>query len=121
MLQDEALSYTVRGCVFEVYRELGAGFLEKVYERALVKELRNAGLSAEAQAPVAVTYKGEIVGEYFADILVEGRIVLELKAQPQLPPAAEGQLLNYLRATGMRLGLLVNFSGPRASIRRLVL
>lgn len=121
MLQDELLSYTVRGCAYEVYREQGAGCLEKVYERAPVKELRDAGLGAEAQVPVAVRYKGELVGEYFADILVEGRQVLELKAQSQVPPGAEGQLLNYLCATGMRVGLLVNLAGPRAGMRRLVL
>ncbi len=80
MLEEE-LSYKVRACVFEVYRELGAGFLEKVYEKALLKELVLQGLRAEAQVPLKVYYKKEAVGEYFADVVVEGKLILELKAQ----------------------------------------
>lgn len=120
MLEKE-LCYRIQGCVFEVYRELGHGFWERVYERALLLELQRQGLSADAQSPVAVRYKGEVVGDYVADIIVEGRVLLELKAQEKLTKAHQAQVLNYLRATGIRVGLLVNFSYPKADIVRLVL
>lgn len=107
--------------MFEVYRELGHGFLERVYERALLLELQRQGLSADAQSPVAVRYKGEVVGDYVADIIVEGRVLLELKAQEKLTQAHQAQVLNYLKATGIRVVLLVNFSYPKADIVRLVL
>ena len=121
MLEEEDLSYQIRACIFEVYRVLGGGFLEKVYERALLKELRDRGIRAHSQVPIAVCYKGQVVGEYYADLVVEAAVVLELKAQESLPRFCEGQLINYLRATGKRLGFLVNFAGPRATVRRLVL
>jgi len=120
MLEKE-LCYRIQGCVFEVYRELGHGFLEKVYERALLLELQRQGLNADSQSPVAVRYKGEVVGDYVADIIVEGRVLLELKAHEKLTQAHKAQVLNYLRATGIRAGLLVNFSYPKADIVRLVL
>lgn len=121
MLLEEDLTYRIQGCVFEVFRQLGHGFLEKVYERALLLELQRQGLSAESQSPVAVQYKGEVVGDYVADLIVEGPVLLELKAQEKLTPAHKAQVLNYLRATGIRVGLLVNFSYPKADIVRLVL
>ena len=121
MLQEEQISYAIRGCVFEVYRQLGCGFLEKVYEKALLAELELRGLRAETQVPVTVQYKSVVVGEYFADIVVEKRIILELKAQQKLPHASKAQLLNYLKATGLHLGMLVNFAFPKASIKRVVL
>ena len=121
MLEAEQLTYAIRGCVYEVYRRLGCGFLEKVYERALLVELRLQGLQVESQVPIEVRYKGEIVGEYFADVIVNRSVILELKAQPHVPSACEAQLLNYLNATGMQLGLLVNFAFPKATIKRIVL
>ena len=121
MLTEEQLSYVIRGCVYEVFRQLGYGFLEKVYENALQSELKSQGLQAEAQFPVAVRYKNEIVGEYFADVLVENTVILELKAQPQTTKANEAQLLNYLKATGLHIGLLVNFTYPKATIQRFVI
>ena len=121
MLQEEKISYAIQGCVFEVYRQLGCGFLEKVYEKALLAELELQGLRAETQVPVTVQYKDVVVGKYYADIVVEKRIILELKAQQKLPPASKAQLLNYLKATGLHLGMLVNFSFPKASVRRVVL
>jgi GxxExxY protein len=121
MLQEEQISYAIQGCVFEVYRQLGCGFLEKVYEKALLAELELQGLMAEAQVPVRVQYKNVMVGEYFADIVVEGRVILELKAQQNLPQASRAQLLNYLKATGLHLGMLINFAFPKASIKRIVL
>ena len=121
MLQEEQISYAIQGCVFEVYRQLGCGFLEKVYEKALLAELELQGLMAEAQVPVRVQYKNVMVGEYFADIVVEGRVILELKAQQNLPQASRAQLLNYLKATGLHLGMLINFAFPKANIKRVVL
>ena len=121
MLQEEQISYAIQGCVFEVYRQLGCGFLEKVYEKALLAELEFQGLSAKPQVPVTVQYKNVVVGEYFADIVVESRVILELKAQQKLPQASRAQLLNYLKATGLHLGMLVNFAFPKASVKRVVL
>lgn len=115
------LTYRIRGCVFEVYRQMGAGFLEQVYEKALCLELQNHGLHATSQAPLIVNYKGVCVGEYRVDILVEESVILEIKAQAQLRPEHEAQLLNYLKASGKPVGLLVNFSYPKADVKRLVL
>ena len=120
VLTDEQLTYRINGCVYEVYRQLGHGYLEKVYENALACELALAGLQAVAQKSLPVHYKGQLVGEYQVDLLVEGRVVLELKAQEKLHPAHEAQLLNYLRASGIRIGLLVNFTHPKAEIKRFV-
>ena len=114
------LTYLINGAIFEVNRVLGAGFLEKVYENALVVELRKRGLQAEAQVPITVCYKGEAVGEYFADIVVEGKIIIELKAVDRLQKIHEAQLLNYLKATEYKIGLLVNFMHPKAEIKRFV-
>ncbi len=119
-LAEEQLSYVIRGCVYEVFKQLGGGFLEKVYENALLTELRLQGLQAETQVPVSVQYKNEIVGEYFADVVVEKTVILELKAQSQLSRANEAQLLNYLKATGLQIGMLINFTYPGATIMRFV-
>jgi GxxExxY protein len=101
----------------KVYPELGPGFLEKVYENALALELRKAGIRVEQQARITVYYAGAIVGEYYADLLVENVVLVELKAVEHLGPAEEAQLLNYLRATPIEVGLLLNF-GPRPECRR---
>jgi len=115
------LTYKINGAVFEVHRTLGEGFLEKVYENALMLELRNRGLNAEAQVPVSVSYKGTIGGDYMADIMVENSVIIELKTVDELTVVHQAQLLNYLRATGKPLGLLVNFKGKKAIIRRLAM
>ncbi|MCF7979468.1 MAG: GxxExxY protein [Chromatiaceae bacterium] len=120
MLQEEELTYRIRGCVFEVFRELGAGYLEKVYQNALLIELRQAGLQAEAEVGLRVNYKGQEVGQYVADIIVEKKVLIELKAVSTLTAAHEAQLLNYLKATNKRIGLLINFTHPKAQIKRLV-
>ena len=120
MLKEERLSYVIRGCVYEVFRHLGCGFLEKVYETALLKELQTQGLHAESQVQIKVRYKNTVVGEYVADVIVEDSVILELKAQRQLSRVSEAQLLNYLKATGLKIGMLVNFTFPRATIKRLV-
>jgi GxxExxY protein len=119
-LLEEKLSYRIRGCVYEVYRELGAGFLEKVYESALLIELRAAGLNAGAQTPIRVRYKGREIGHFAADIVVEDKILLELKAVSILRPEHEAQILHYLKATGLKLGLLMSFTAPRAEIKRII-
>jgi GxxExxY protein len=105
----------------QVYKQLGCGFLEKVYERALLRELFLHGLHAKTQVPFEVHYKGVVVGEYFADMVVEDSVILELKAQQQLPRECESQLLNYLKASGLRLGFLINFAFPWARIKRVIL
>jgi GxxExxY protein len=120
-LKKEDLTYKIRGAIFEVNRELGAGFLEKVYENALMIELKDRGLNAETQVLITVRYKNKTVGEYFTDVVVENRVILELKAVESLEKIHEAQLLNYLRATEYKVGLLVNFTHPKAVIRRFVM
>ena len=117
---EKDLVFEINKCVFEVYRILGHGFLEKVYERALLKELKARGFKAGAQVPIEVSYKGEIVGEYYADLVVEDKVIIELKAQENLSKAYEAQLINYLRATKIRVGLLVNYTYPKATVKRFV-
>ena len=95
------ITYKINGAIFEVNRELGVGFLEKIYENALMIELAEAGLKAENQVPIKVNYKGKEVGDYFADIIVETQIILELKAAESLQKIHEAQLLNYLKATNI--------------------
>jgi len=114
------ITYQINGAIFEVNRILGPGFLEKVYEKALAKELRIRGLKVETQAPIKVHYKEECVGEYFADLLVEGKVIVELKTAERLERIHEAQLLNYLKATGIQVGLLVNFKHTKAQIKRMV-
>jgi GxxExxY protein len=115
------LTYQINGAIFEVNRELGVGFLEKVYENALLVELADRGFKAESQVPIEVMYKKKEVGEYYADIVVEDQVILEIKAVDSLQKIHEAQLLNYLKATGYKVGLLVNFTHPKAEIRRFVL
>ena len=104
-------------CCFKVHRTLGAGFLEKVYENALLIELEKSGLSARQQFPISVSYDGRAVGEYFVDVLVNDLIVCELKANENLSRQHEVQLVNYLAATGFDIGLLVNF-GRSVTVKR---
>ena len=106
------------GCAFTVLNTLGAGFLEKVYENALARELREAGLGVVQQPGVKVMYRGSAVGEYFADLVVEDLLLVELKAVKALDEAHRAQCVNYLKATGLRLGLLLNFGKPRLEIKR---
>ena len=115
------ITYQIRGAIFEVNRVLGYGFLEKVYEKALMIELKSRGLRVENQLPLKVRYKEQIVGEYFADLLVEDRVIVEIKATTHLLKAHQTQLLNYLNATGVHVGLLVNFTRTKAEIKRMVL
>ena len=102
---------------YAVYGELGYGFLERVYENSMAIELRAMGLKVVQQAPIVVRYRGQVVGEYSADLLVEDKVIVELKAAHALADAHEAQLLNYLKATVYEVGLLLNF-GPKPEIRR---
>lgn len=110
----------VIGAVYEVANVLGSGFLEKVYERALVKELGMRGLNAEAQVPIQVSYKDEFVGDYYADILIEKKLIVELKCAERLGNDHLAQCLNYLKATGHGIALLVNFQHPKVEWKRVV-
>jgi len=119
-LLHEEITKEIIGASFEVHRELGYGFLERVYQRALQVELVRRGLSAESERRVQVQYKGAIVGDYDADLIVNGCVIVEIKVAPQFDTHDEAQLLNELRATGIRVGLLVNFGRTRAEFKRLV-
>ena len=118
MLYEELTGRILEAC-FDVIKELGAGFLESVYERALLIALRQKGINARAQVPLSVRFRGEVVGEFFADLLVEEKVIVELKAVRALVPEHQAQLINYLKATGIEVGLLVNFGNPRLEYRRL--
>jgi GxxExxY protein len=115
-----SLAEKVIGAAYEVANTLGPGFLEKVYERALLIELRSRGIRAIGQAPLAVFYKGESVGEYFADVLVEDILVVELKCADSFGNDHLAQCLNYLRATNRQLALLFNFQRPKIEWKRIV-
>ena len=115
------ITYKINGAIFEVNRILGPGFLEKVYENALLIEIRERGLKVENQAPINVKYKGNNVGQYIADLLVEEKVIVEIKTVEKLTNIHEAQLLNYLNATGIKIGLLVNFKNRKAEIKRMVL
>ena len=114
------LTEKVIGAVFEVSNTLGAGFLEKVYERALVTELGLRGVRAAAQVPLQVSYKGHEVGEYFADIVVEDELIVELKAAHLVADEHVAQLLGYLRASRIEHGLLVNFGAAKFQIKKYI-
>jgi GxxExxY protein len=113
-----ALTERIIGAAFKVLNTLGCGFLEKVYENALVHELRKQGLTAQPQQPINVFYDGVLVGEFFADILVENTVLVELKATTAHDDVFTAQCLNYLKATGKPLCLLLNFGKPRLDIKR---
>jgi GxxExxY protein len=119
--QLEKLFERVVGAVYEVANVLGAGYLEKVYERASLRELSLRGLGARSQAPFSVHYKGQRIGEYFADILVEDKLVVELKCVDVLSSDHLAQCINYLRSSGLNLALLVNFQKPKVEWKRVVL
>ncbi len=104
-------------CFYSVYDELGSGFLESVYERSLMIEFNNNGLNAHNQKSLDVYYKNQLVGDFKADIIVEDKIIIEIKAVAKLTPQHEAQLINYLKATGVKLGLLVNF-GEKLEFKR---
>jgi GxxExxY protein len=118
-LKQEKLTERIIEIFYKVYNTLGYGFLEKIYENAMMIEFRKAGIPAEAQSPIKVIYDGEVVGEHSADILVDKRVIIELKAAKNLVLDHHAQLLNYLKATDIEVGLLLNF-GPKPEISRKV-
>jgi GxxExxY protein len=116
----DALTARVLSAVFEVANTLGAGFLEKIYQRALLRELRLREIQTTPEASFTVTYKGYSVGEYFADLLIEDAVLLELKCVERLSNEHTAQCLNYLRASGRSICLLVNFQHPTIEWKRIV-
>jgi GxxExxY protein len=117
---DDATTRRVIGAFYEVYNTLGCGLPEGVYARALELELRERGLAVAREVPIDVSYKGTVIGVFRADMVVERRVVLELKATPTIGPAERAQLLNYLRGSGLPVGLLLHF-GPEPEVRRIAL
>ncbi len=117
-LKHEQITKSVIRCAFEVINELGAGFLESVYEKALLLALRQKGLSAVAQHPVKVIFRGQCVGDFYADLFVEEKVIVELKAVKAISPEHQAQIINYLNATGIEVGLLINFGNPKLEFKR---
>lgn len=116
-MQHEELTKQIIACAYKVHNTLGAGFLEKVYENALKIELQNNGFEVYQQYPIDVYYEKQLVGEYYADMLVNYVVIIELKAVENLHPLHETQLVNYLKGTGLDIGLLINF-GSSVEIKR---
>ena len=118
-MKHQALTERIIGCVVQVHRTLGPGFVESIYHKALLLELRSSGLQVQTEREVVVRYLGEEVGRHRIDLIVEEAVVLELKAVPQLVAVHYAQVRSYLRASGLRVGLLVNFGRERADFRRI--
>jgi len=119
-LEHRDITEQIIGASFEVFRELGYGFLERVYQQAMKVELELRGLKAEIEADIQVQYKNHVVGNYRADIVVNGCILVELKVSPAIDSRGEAQLLNELKATGIKIGLLLNFGKQKAEFKRFV-
>ena len=119
-LELDRITEKVIGCAYTVANSLGCGFLEKVYENALAHELRKAGLSVQQQQIIVVRYDGIVVGEFAADLLVEEQVIIELKAVKAIDEIHVAQCLNYLKATGITVCLLINFGEPKVKIKRIV-
>src|SRR6266516_4765060 len=119
-LLPEDTTSRIIGAAFEVHDQLGYGFLERVYQRALQVELLRRGATAEIEKRIQVQYKGVVVGDYDADLIVDECVVVEIKVAPQYDNRDEAQLLNELKATGIKVGVLVNFSRAKVEYKRLV-
>jgi GxxExxY protein len=119
-LEQEEITKQFIGAAFEVHSVLGYGFLESVYKRAMQVELIKSGLTAELEEPIKVRYKGVVVGDFEADILVDKNVIVELKVAKQYCPEDEAQLLNELKATGIKVGLLINFGREKVEFKRMV-
>lgn len=115
-----ALTEQIIGCAFKVSNSLGCGFLEKVYENAMMIELARIGLAAENQKSLTVFYEGKVVGEYFADLYIDSSIIVELKVAKNIDESHQAQLLNYLRACRKRAGLIINFGKAKIEIKRIL-
>jgi GxxExxY protein len=114
------LTQEIIGAAFEVYKVLGYGFLEKVYENALVEELKRRKVKVNQQEAIKVYYKEVLVGEYIADLFVDNKVIVELKAEKEFNAGHEAQLLNYLKATDIKVGLLINFGRKKCEFKRLI-
>ncbi len=119
-MEYQGLTETIIGCAYRVYNKMGFGFLEGVYEKCLLIELKKSDLDAESQKPITVYYDNEIVGEFVADIVVNDTIILELKSVRRIVKAHEVQLVNYLVATGKEVGLILNFGEIKVEVKRKV-
>jgi GxxExxY protein len=119
-MEYKELTEKIIGCAYRVYNKMGFGYLESVYEKCMLIELRKAGFDIESQKPIRVQYDGEVVGDFIADILVNDTVILELKSVRKLVEAHEVQLVNYLVATGKPVGLLINFGETRVAVKRKV-
>ena len=117
--EENFITEKIIGAAYKVARTLGYGFLEKVYENAMVLELRKIGLMVKNQFPISVFYEGKVIGEYFADLFVESSVIVELKTVSEIAPIHKAQLLNYLRATKIKTGLLINFGASKVEVKRL--
>ena len=117
-MKHEEITKQIIGCAFEVINELGAGFLESVYDKSLLLALRQKGLSAVSQHPITVRFRGQSVGDFFADLLVENKVIVELKAVKAITPEHQAQAINYLNATGIEVGLLINFGNQKLEYKR---
>jgi len=115
------LSYQIMGAIFEVHKELGPGFLETVYEKALIEEFAKKAIKVETQRVINVIYKGKKIGVHRLDMVVEGKVVVELKAVERFSTYHTAQMLSYLKASGHKLGILVNFSKAKVEYRRIVM
>jgi len=120
ILLERELTEKILGAAFKVQNKLGAGFLEKVYENALSIELKKSGFTVDSQKAFPVKYEGVVVGDYVADLVVADKVVVECKAVVALDAVHDAQLINYLKASGLRVGLLINFARPKLQFRRLV-
>ncbi|MDB5337013.1 MAG: GxxExxY protein [Planctomycetaceae bacterium] len=119
-LAHQEITEQIIGAAFEVYKHLGHGFLESVYRNAMLMELRLRGLAACDEEPIEVSYKGSVIGQFKADLLVENCVIVELKIAKEYQPLDEPQLLNELKATGIKVGLLINFGKSKVAFKRFV-
>jgi len=117
-MQHEDITRDILGCAFEVINELGSGFLETIYEKSMILSLRQKGLTVVSQHPIKVMFRNECVGSFYADLFVDNKIVVELKAVKSIAPEHQAQIINYLKATRIDVGLLINFGNPILEYKR---
>ena len=117
-MEKEDITHKVIGCAYQVYNNLGFGFLESVYRKAMVIEIEDSGLPVQQESPLKVLYRDKIVGNFFVDLLVDDELIVELKSVERLGKVHEAQLVNYLVATGIEVGLLINFGSTGVDVKR---
>jgi GxxExxY protein len=117
-MQYEEITGAVIGCAFDVINELGTGFLESVYQNAMIVALEQKGLAVRSQCPIGVVFRGRNVGDFYADLLVADKVIVELKAVKAMAPEHQAQVINYLNATGIEVGLLINFGNQSLDWKR---